>query len=127
MAVRGNHAATRLSPVTKEGGLQALKEKGWVLVDATYEHVDRLTKESELDRDEVIVRDYEFLVADLERLMAGRSVPVILIKANVCRVLEPLLSDRGFKVLNAGASVYFPSNGRQTDFKKQFSVVSSAL
>jgi hypothetical protein len=112
-----------VSPATKEFGLQVLKEKGWILVDATYEPVDKLTKDDVLDRDEVIVRDCQSLVNDLESLMANRSVPLILIKANVCRLLEPLLSKDGFTVLNGGKSIYFPSNGQQTNFKNQFSAV----
>ena len=70
-----------LSPATKEIGLQALKEKGWVLVDATYKHVDKLTKKDELDRDQIIARDYPLLVADLERLMTRRSAPTMILKS----------------------------------------------
>ena len=57
--------------------------------------------------------------------MPNRSTPLVLIKANVCRILEPLLSKDGFSVLNGGRAVYFPSNGRQMEFKKQFSDVLS--
>jgi hypothetical protein len=60
---------------------------------------------------------------DLVSLMPNQSTPVVLIKANVCRILEPLLSKDGFRVLNGGEAIYFPSNGRQTDFKKQFRAV----
>jgi hypothetical protein len=43
-----------LSPTTKEIGLHELKQRGWVLVDATYQPVDKLTKDASHDRDEVI-------------------------------------------------------------------------
>jgi hypothetical protein len=108
---------------TKQAGLRKLQERGWVLVDATYQPVDRLAKNASHDRDEVIVRDYRLLLDDLATMMPDRSIPLVLIKANVCRILEPLLSKEGFRVLNGGRAIYFPSNGRQTDFKKQFGTV----
>ena len=87
---------------------------------ATYQPVDKLTKNASHDRDEVIIRDYRLLRDDLASLTPNRSIPLVLIKANVCRILEPLLSRDGFRVLNGGRAIYFPSNGRQTDFRNQF-------
>lgn len=112
-----------VSPNTKEIGLRGFQHRGWVLVDATYQPVDKLTKEADLDRDAVIARDYPLLLSDLTHLSPDRSVPLVLIKANVCRALEPLLTLDGFKVLNRGRPVYFPSNGQQLNFKKQFAAV----
>ncbi len=93
------------------------------LVDATYQPVDKLTKDAGHDHDEVIARDYPLLLDALASLTANRSIPVVLIKANVCRILEPLLSTDGFRVLNGGMAIYFPSNSRQTDFRMQFAAV----
>ena len=115
-----------LSPTTKEIGLRELEGRGWVLVDATYQPVDKLTKNASHDRDEVIVRDYRLLLDDLASLTPNQSIPLVLIKANVCRILEPLLSRDGFRVLNGGRAIYFPSNSRQTEFKHQFSAVVSS-
>ncbi len=112
-----------ISPTTREIGLNELKQRGWILVDATYQPVDKLAKDASHDSDEVIARDYPLLRDDLASLTPDRSIPVVLIKANVCRILEPLLSKDGFHVLNGGRVVYFPSNGRQMDFKKQFGAV----
>ncbi|QDW35830.1 hypothetical protein FFI89_000950 [Bradyrhizobium sp. KBS0727] len=114
-----------IAPTTKVDGLLELQKKGWILIDATYQPVDKLAKDASLDRDAVIVRDYPLLLGDLMGLTPDRSVPLVLIKANVCRVLEPQLSKDGFTVLNGGRAIYFPSHGRQTDFKKQFSAVVS--
>jgi hypothetical protein len=114
-----------LSPITKEVGLRELQERGWVLVDATYQQVDKLTKDASHSRDQVIARDYSLLRDDLASLMPDRSIPLVLIKANVCRILEPLLSKDGFSVLNGGRAIYFPSHGRQTEFKNQFSAILS--
>jgi len=107
----------RLSPTTKEDGLCWFQRSGWVLVDATYKPVNKLTDSS---RDRVIDRDYTSLRDDLAALMPDRSIPLILIKKNVCRILERKLTEDGFNMLNGGRAVYFPSNGRQTDFHRQF-------
>jgi hypothetical protein len=114
-----------LSPINKEAGLRELQQRGWILVDATYQQVDKLSKDASHNRDEVIARDYRLLLDDLESLMPNRSVPLVLIKANVCRILGPLLSKDGFSVLNGGRDIYFPSHGRQTEFRNQFSAVLS--
>jgi hypothetical protein len=52
--------------------------------------------------------------------MSDRSTPSVLIKKNVCRILEPKLAQHGFNVLNRGRVIYFPSTGRQKDFYRQF-------
>ena len=115
-----------LSPSSKQAGLRELQERGWVLVDATYQPVDKLTKNASQDRDEAIGRDYRLLLDDLASLVPDRFVPVVLINANVCRILEPLLLKDGFRVLNGGRAIYFPSNGRQTEFNNQFGDVVSS-
>jgi hypothetical protein len=109
-------------PTTKAEGLDHFKNQGWILVDATYTPVNALTHGP--SRDEVINEGFEQLKKDLKRLTDGRSdTPVILIKANVCRRLEPRLKEAGFKVLNAGRIIYFPSSGRQGEFQSQFAEV----
>ena len=107
-------------PTSKESGLVEFQKRGWILIDATYEPVDRL---SEKEADKIIVRDYPLLRDDLANLLSDRSVPIALLKANVCRLLDPLLTQDGFNVLNKGRSVYFPSTGRQRDFKRQFCAI----
>ena len=90
-------------------------------MDATYEPVDGVTNKKE--RDAVITRDYDLLRYDLDRMLSDKSTPVVLIKANVCRLLESRMKEDGFNVLNGGRAVYFPSNGRQPDFRRQFDAV----
>jgi hypothetical protein len=94
------------APATKEDGLREFQLRGWLLVDATYEPVD-----------------YDLLRYDLDRMLSDKSTPVVLIKANVCRLLESRMKEDGFNVLNGGRAVYFPSNGRQPDFRRQFDAV----
>lgn len=112
------------SPRTKEDGLREFQGRGWLLVDATYEPVNGLGEKA---RDAVIVRDYPLLRSDLETLLPNKAVPIALVKANVCRLLEPWRNEDGFKVLNRGSPVYFPSNGRQAEFHKQFAALLRSL
>jgi hypothetical protein len=111
-----------IKPKTKLEGLREFQNRGWVLVDATYEPVNAHDNRS---RDLVIDGDYPKLCGDLKRLLSDRwsEVPLILIKANVRKLLEPKLNKDGFKVLNKGRSVYFPGSGRQRDFDRQFSEI----
>jgi hypothetical protein len=106
------------SPATKHDGLLAFQASGWILVDATYEPVNTYDGNR---RDEVIIRDYEQLREDLDQLSPNRTV--ILLKANVCRLLEPRLIREGFNVLNGGRLVYFPSTGQQGKFREQFDAI----
>ena len=105
------------SPQTKELGLQEFMGRGWILVDATYEPVNRIKG---AERDRVILRDYPTLREDIRELIGRGSTPIVLLKENVCRLLEPKLSSDGFNVLNRGLRVYFPSNGQQNRFHEQF-------
>ena len=113
-----------VSSATKDAGLRAFQDRGWVLVDATYEPVNAL---GTTQRNSIIRRDCPLLVADLKRLASGKAVPIVLVKANVCRLLEPVLRQSGFEVINDGRPIYFPSTGRQEQFHAQFnSVVGGA-
>ena len=107
----------RHQPATKAEGLCAFRQAGWILVDATYQPVNTLGASR---RNAVITRDYPLLRNDLKRLVPER---VILIKKNVCVLLEPRLLADGFCVLNAGRVIYFPSHGRQRDFERQFAEI----
>lgn len=109
-----------ITPTSKQSGLQEFQHRGWVLVDATYEPVNAL---DEQDRDGVITRDYHLLRDDLAAMLPNRSIPIILMKANVCLLLERRLTEDGFNVCNNGRVVYFPSTGRQKDFQRQFSEI----
>ena len=73
--------------------------------------------------------DSQLLREDLGSLLGEqRDIPVIVIKANVCRLLEPRLVRDGFTVLNNGNAVYFPSHGQQGRFHQQFeALVGPAL
>jgi len=115
--------ALGISPGTKPCGLHAFRQRGWILVDATYEPVNGLYNAA---RDAILIRDYPLLRDDLARLTPDRSRPLILIKANVCRILEPRLTADGFTVLNSGRSIPFPSHGWQKHFHRAFGAALKA-
>jgi hypothetical protein len=108
----------------KADGLEKLRERGWVLIDATYDQIDG---RSENERKRVILRDYGILCDDLTQLLGvrWRDVPLILIKKNVCEILSPMLKETGFNVLNKGCTIPFPSTGNQRRFCEKFREILS--
>jgi hypothetical protein len=104
----------------KADGLLKLQQRGWLLIDATYEPVNEL---SVAQRRKAIERDFQTLCDDLKNSMPDRSAPLILIKENVCRILEPGLISEGFNVLNRGVVIPFPSTGHQKQFHEKFAAV----
>ncbi len=91
---------------TKEGGLRQFMDKDLLLVDATYAPVNSIEDADE--RAKVILADYPALVADLLDLTPDRSAEIILIKHNVCELLESRLLKDGFRVINRKIKVPFP-------------------
>jgi hypothetical protein len=119
------------SPGSKEDGLKEFQRRGWLLVDATYKPINKRSDAKRSmpisKRNEVINQDYDKLRSDLDSLISNRSTPLILLKANVCRTLQPRLVEDGFNVLNRERAVYFPSNSRQKEFHKQFGEIVKAV
>src|SRR3974390_1150499 len=79
--------------------------------------MSRSTATPTQERTGTIVRDYPHLRDDLKSLDSTQSVPIILIKMNVCRLLTNRLSVDGFNVLNRDDPIPFPSSGQQNRFK----------
>jgi hypothetical protein len=96
----------KIKPETKEPGLEAFKQNGFLLVDATYEPINKGL--SEIQRDTKILEAYDSLVKDLISIDSTKKAPLILIKANICKLLEPKLADDGFYVKNNGVIIPFP-------------------
>lgn len=101
------------NPPTKEEGLAAFARKGLFLMDATYQPVNHIKNRTE--RDEAILADLPELIEDLNRNLPDRRVPLILVKANICRLLKGPIEAHGFNVIN-DEIVPFPSNGWQPVF-----------
>jgi hypothetical protein len=104
-----------IAPATKSEGLAEFASRGYLLVDATYAPVnhDHLSRR---ERNKLIVADFPLLLEDL-RKHTGADTGIILVKANICELLDPLLSSNGFVVLNHGQKVPFPSTGNQSKFR----------
>jgi hypothetical protein len=108
-----------IAPDSKEQGLTQFAAGGYLIVDATYTRVNKL-KDKEADA--IIDRDFAELVEDL-REHAGPGTAIVLVKANVCALLESKLKDAGFNVLNKGVSIPFPGSGQHTNFRNSVRAV----
>ncbi len=102
-----------VEPKTKEEGLAKFQQAGYFLVDATYTLVNALSNN---ERDEQILQDYPGLVEDLKNIIDARKTKVVIIKANVCRLLENRLLADGFNVINNSEMIPFPAQGWQNEF-----------
>jgi len=93
---------TRPSP--KPEGLRQFAAAGYLIVDPVYFPVNKLP-EKEADR--LILDNVPNLIEDLHSLGADRA-PIVLVKKNICQLLEMPLKEAGFRVLNEGQSIPFP-------------------
>jgi hypothetical protein len=100
---------------SKAEGLAAFKKAGYLLVDATYQPVNhKLTSKRKIE----ICKSLPALINDLRYLLHGNKGNIILIKADICRLLEKPLLAAGFNVINKSAIVPFPSTGHQMEFRR---------
>jgi hypothetical protein len=105
-----------VSPKTKKEGLLVFQKMGNFLVDATYTTVNKMTDKN---RRNTILSDYENLIEDLRLLCGSSDIPIIIVKSNICRLLESKLSSDGFNVKNKGLVIPFPSHGQQNNFARE--------
>jgi hypothetical protein len=108
-------------PATKEDGLFAFSKTGFFLVNATYSPVNHL--KSMKKRNGAILADLPELIQDLKHTLGNQRVKVVLVKANICRLLEEPLKSAGFRVINNGAVVPFPSHNHQANFQENIKKV----
>jgi hypothetical protein len=88
------------------------------LVDATYTPVNH-EHLSLQERNKRILDDLPVLVSVYElHAYVGSGTGVVLVKANVCTLLEPILTAHGFPILNRGRTIPFPSTGQQNRFRE---------
>jgi hypothetical protein len=104
-----------IKPRTKDEGLREFSARGFLSIDATYKPVnhDHL---SDRERNMRILDDLPVLVDEL-RQYVGPNTGVVLVKANVCTLLAPILAAHGFPIINRGRKIPFPSNGQQNRFR----------
>jgi hypothetical protein len=103
-------------PATKEDGLVAFSTRGFFLVNATYRPVNHI--KSMKTRNEAILSDLPELIQDLKDIIGNQRVRIVLVKANICRLLEKPLKAAGLHVSNNGTVVPFPSHNHQANFHK---------
>jgi hypothetical protein len=104
-----------IAPKTKREGLGEFAARGFLLIDATYTPVNH-SHLSPRNRDKMILDDFPLLLEDL-RKHSESDTGVILVKANICDLLEPMLTRSGCTILNRGKKVPFPSTGNQSKFR----------
>lgn len=105
-----------MKPSTKDEGLREFSARGYLLLDATYSPVNH-PHLSPRERDRLILDDFPILVEEL-RKYATADTKVVLVKANICKLLDSRLTARGFTVLNQGRTIPFPSTGQQNKFRE---------
>lgn len=108
-------------PAIKEEGLVAFSKKHLFLVNAIYSPVNHI--KSMKKRNEAILSDLPELIQDLKRIIGNRRVKIVLVKANICEMLEAVLRAVGFNVINAGTVIPFPASGNQNKFHKNIKKV----
>jgi len=105
----------QISPRTKREGLAEFAAQGFLLIDATYAPVNH-AQLSPRQRNKLILDEFPLFLDDL-RIHAKPDTKLILVKANICELLEPMLAHSGFTVLNRGQKIPFPSTGHQNKFR----------
>jgi hypothetical protein len=111
MRVIGENAST------KKRGLTAFKDKGFFLMDAMYKPVNHIR--TKRVRDQAILADLPELIKDLNRALPDRRTPIILVKANICRLLKERLQAYGFNIINDVEIIPFPSHNHQPEFHQR--------
>jgi hypothetical protein len=86
------------------------------LIDATYTPINHDHLSSQ-ERNKRVLDGLPILEEELRGYM-GLDTGVVLVKANVCTLLEPILNAHGFPILNRGRTIPFPSNGQQGKFRE---------
>lgn len=106
-----------ISPTTKEEGLQELSRRGWVLVNPIYTPVNKLPDK---EADKLILGNYFNFKKDLDSILGeNRSLPVILVKSNILRLLEKSLLGDGYNVINNGVLIPFPLHYHANSFHEK--------
>jgi hypothetical protein len=103
-------------PVSKADGLKEFSKRGYAIVDATYSPVNHIKNERK--RNKAVLKDLPNLIDDLRGVIGRRRIKIILVKANICHMLEAPLKAVGFNVINQGRTVPFPGSGQQNKFFK---------
>ena len=105
-----------MKPESMDAGLREFARQGCLLLDETYTPVNH-EEPSDRYRNQRIMRDLAVVVDEL-RQYVGPATRVVLVKANICELLESTLIGQSFPVINRGTRIPFPSNGQQGKFRE---------
>ena len=100
----------------KKQWLLELQSNGFFLIDAIHTPIPRGLNDKVITG--LIDEDFPYLLIKLKEL-ADKDIKIILIKKVVYNSLKVRLRTHGFNVVNT-EMLYFPSHGRQTQFKEKF-------
>jgi hypothetical protein len=103
-------------PTDKPKSLKEFCDKGYLLIDATYITVNKIDKKK--DRNKIILNSYNSLKSELEIHNNDYKIPLILIKKNICELLNIRLTNDNYCVANDGIIIPFPAFGHQLRFRK---------
>lgn len=111
-----------LNVQSKKSGLDAFKEAGYYLIDATYKPVNQI--EDRNVRNITIMEGFDGLLNEMSELkVKDKKTPVILIKANIFALFNNCLKSKGFNIINEGIVVPFPSHGQQGRFYQRMNEI----
>jgi hypothetical protein len=77
-----------------------------------------VNKKKPRERNEAVLKALPELIDDLNRTLPAHRTKIVLVKANICRLLEKPLKNEGFNVANDGTVIPFPSSGQQAKFHR---------
>lgn len=91
----------------KVDGLRLFQKSGFILTDSCYSELTNNIRGTQRSR--IILSGLGDLLRDLESFSVTRRPTIVLIKSNVCDLLEPVLSEIGYEVANRGVRIPFPA------------------
>jgi len=113
-----------IKPNTKEAGLKQFSEEGFLLVNPIYTPINKIPDKK---ADEMILENYPNFVDDLKGIMKNNlKTPIILVKSNICKILEGKMLNNGFNVINKGAMIPFPMHYHFKDFSEKIKILLNA-
>jgi len=108
-------------PVAKENGLKEFKRLGFLIVDAVYKAVDKM---SEKQKKEIILKTYPRLEKDLKKIIGKNHTKIVIVGTDLRKILESKL-EKIFYVINDGENVPFPLYGHGDEFTEKIRHLSN--
>jgi hypothetical protein len=104
------------NPSTKKNGLKEFARLGYLVIYAVYEplkHIRSLKK-----RKETVLEGYKKLERDLNSIIKGKPVKIIIVGTELREILEEKLREK-FYVINDGVNVPFENRDGENSFREK--------